>query len=197
MIPPSPNPPLFKGRGPRPAPIHMRYAMPRGVCKSKGPARGRPFVMSDVAAISIRRHEAVVERAADDVVVEAAGVDQRRSPGNVAGEVLERDVQIFEARAPVRRDGVVDAEADRPADRGVVGAEAGDLDGAAAVSEAAGEVGQPAVPNRVADAAAEGAEPVKLVGDRGGGARVKGCRPGRNTAGRSRRRTPNWPICQL
>ena len=76
-------------------------------------------------------------------------------------------MQIFEARAPVRRDGVVDTEADRPADRGVVIAGAADLERAAAVSEAAGEVGQPAIPHRPADAAAEGAEPVKLVADRG------------------------------
>src|SRR6185436_1914765 len=103
------------------------------------PDRSPPSVRERAA-----RHEAVVQRATDDVVVEAAQRDSRRADNR--RPAVEREMQILEARAPVRGDGVIDAHAERPADAGVVDAEARAGEGAATVSETAGDVGQPAIP---------------------------------------------------
>src|SRR5262245_8601196 len=128
--------------------------------------------MRDTAQPSVvRRQEAVVDRAADDVVVEPAGVGRTDQERRVV--VLERDVQVLDARAPLRRDRVVDTDAERPAEDRAAGADAAECDAAAAVSESAGEVRQPAIPDRDADAAAEGAEPVEVLGAGNAGERER------------------------
>src|SRR3954471_23813734 len=83
-----------------------------------------PNNRNSVRVADAARHETVAERTAHDVIVEPAVAHGGRAAAKPVGrrEALERDVEIFEARGPGRRDGVVDAHADSPTDNGVIGA---------------------------------------------------------------------------
>src|ERR1043166_840812 len=106
--------------------------------------------------------EAEIDAAAHQVVVEAHIVGRRAAAVHVAVEAAEIDVEIFDLGAPVAGERVLDAASGGPADLrvGLTG-ESGRRRLDVAERGTAGHVRQE-IAERIADAAARGAEPVVL-----------------------------------
>src|SRR5205807_4048565 len=108
------------------------------------------------------RSKSEIDAAAHQIVVEAHVVSRRAAAVHVAVEAAEIDVEKFELGAPVAGERVLDAAAGGPADLRVgLTREARRRRVDVADRETAGHIGQE-IAERVADAAARGAEPVVL-----------------------------------